>query len=537
MNSPTTVAQRLGRVLERLTRQSARPTRPPAFGSLLLGGLNESPRRRRRRIQSILTVFLLSVNVVGIALAFLLIVVAFPEPSVFSDVPWWVPFIVTPAYIVGALAAGTWWMHVRTLNDLRWAVDGQEPSRTDQRNTYLTPWRIAMAHLVLWGTGAALLSALFGWYNTDFIPRMAITVGFAGIVVATTSYLFAEFALRPVAAQALAAGPPPHRLAPGIMGRTLTVWLLGSGVPVLGIGLVALFALLLGNLTQRQLQIAVIISAAVSLLVGFLLMWILAWLTSTPVRVVQAALKRVEDGDLDTSVVVFDGTELGELQRGFNSMVAGLREREQVRDLFGRHVGREVAAAAEQKQPTLGGEERHVAVIFVDVVGSTGLVTTRGPQEVVELLNRFFSVIVDEVDRHHGMVNKFEGDACLAVFGAPVQIDNPEDEALAAARAIAVRMRREVPECPARIGVAAGQVVAGNVGAKERFEYTVIGEPVNEAARLSELARAEPSRALASATTLAAATEREQRFWRLGRPVRLRGYDDRLPIAALRGGS
>jgi hypothetical protein len=183
MNSTPTVAQRLGRVLERLTRQSARPTRPPAFGSLLLGGLNESPRRRRRRIQSILTVFLLSVNVVGIALAFLLIVVAFPEPSVFNDVPWWVPFIVTPAYIVGALAAGTWWMHVRTLNDLRWAVDGQEPSRTDQRNTYLTPWRIAMAHLVLWGTGAALLSALFGWYYTDFIPRMAITVGFAGIVV------------------------------------------------------------------------------------------------------------------------------------------------------------------------------------------------------------------------------------------------------------------------------------------------------------------------------------------------------------------
>ena len=76
-------------------------------------------------------------------------------------------------------------------------------------------------------------------------------------------------------------------------------------------------------------------------------MWILAWLTATPVRVVRAALKRVEDGDLDANLVVFDGTELGELQRGFNSMVDGLRERERVRDLFGRHVGREVAAAAE----------------------------------------------------------------------------------------------------------------------------------------------------------------------------------------------
>ena len=93
-----------------------------------------------------------------------------------------------------------------------------------------------------------------------------------------------------------------------------------------------------------------------------------------------------------------------------------------------------------------------------------------------------------------------------------------------------------MPECPARIGVAAGEVVAGNVGAKERFEYTVIGEPVNEAARLAELARSEPSRALASAATVAAASEREQRFWRLGKPVRLRGYDDRVQIASLVGG-
>jgi len=77
----------------------------------------------------------------------------------------------------------------------------------------------------------------------------------------------------------------------------------------------------------------------------------------------------------------------------------------------------------------------------------------------------------------------------------------------------------------------------GPTRAKERFEYTVIGEPVNEAARLSELARSEPSRALASATTVAAASEREQRFWRLGKPVRLRGYDERVQIASLIGGS
>lgn len=217
-------------------------------------------------------------------------------------------------------------------------------------------------------------------------------------------------------------------------------------------------------------------------------------------------------------------------------MVEGLREREQVRDLFGRHVGREVAAAAELHQPTLGGEERHVAVLFVDVVGSTRMVSSRPPMEVVELLNRFFAVIVEEVDRHSGLVNKFEGDAALAIFGAPGALTNPESNALAATRAVARRLKIEVPECPARIGVASGQVVAGNIGAKERFEYTVIGEPVNEAARLAELARSEPSRALASAATVAAASEREQRFWRLGRPVRLRGYEERVRIASLVGG-
>jgi adenylate cyclase len=120
-------------------------------------------------------------------------------------------------------------------------------------------------------------------------------------------------------------------------------------------------------------------------------------------------------------------------------------------------------------------------VIFVDIIGSTQLVTSRPAVEVVELLNRFFAVVVDEVDRHHGLVNKFEGDAVLAVFGVPVALENAEGEALAAARAMAERLRAEVPECDAGIGVAAARWWRATSG-PERFEYTVIGEPVNEAA-------------------------------------------------------
>jgi adenylate cyclase len=526
------LAQRLGRVLETVTRQSGRLPETPAYGSLLLGRVTESQARRRVRIQIILTVFILATNLIGIGVAIVLLAFALPSPSIFTDAPGWITFAVAPGYIAVALALGTYWITHRTVSALRWAIEEHSPTLDDERNTFLIPFWLAIGVLVLWGIGTALLTTLYGKINTLFIPIVGFSVGICGILVATACYLFTEFALRPVAAQALEAGRAPQRLAPGIMGRTLTVWLLSSGVPVLGIALIAFFALVLGNLSYTQLSVAVLIVSSATLIFGFVLMWILSWLTATPVRVVRAALKRVEQGDLRGDLVVFDGTELGELQRGFNAMVDGLRERERVRDLFGRHVGREVALAAERDKPKLGGEERHVAVVFIDIVGSTQLVTSQRPADVVALLNRFFAIVVEEVDRYHGLVNKFEGDASLAIFGAPNHLDCPEDEALAAARAIRDRMAAEMPELEAGIGVAAGQVVAGNVGAQERFEYTVIGEPVNEAARLCELAKSHPGGLLATADTIQGAGESEHARWSLGETVTLRGYDHPTQLAA-----
>ena len=525
MSADKTVAQRIGRVLEAVTRQSGRLQETPAYGSLLLGRVSESQRRRRIRIQIILTVLVVAANLIGIAVAALLVTVAIPEPSVFDDAPGWLTFGVVPAYVAIALVVGAFWITRRTVFALRWAIEGRKPGRIDERNTFLAPWRVAMVDLLLWGVGAVLSTTLYGLVNTMFIPRFLFAVSFCGVLVATGSYLLTEFALRPVAAQALEAGPPPRRLTAGMMGRTMMIWFLGSGVPVIGIALLATFQILMRNLTETQFAVGVLIVASATLIFGCVLMWILAWLTATPVRVVRAALRRVEQGDLRGDLVVFDGTELGELQRGFNAMVDGLRERERVRDLFGRHVGREVALAAERERPKLGGEERHVAVVFIDIVGSTQLVTSQPPAEVVALLNGFFAIVVEEVDRHCGLVNKFEGDASLAIFGAPNRLDCPEDEALAAARHIAERLRSEMPECQAGIGVAAGQVVAGNVGAKERFEYTVIGEPVNEAARLCELAKSHPGGLLATADAIDGANENERARWSLGETVTLRGYE------------
>lgn len=532
MMARKTVAQRLGRLLEIVTRQSGRLPDTPAYGSWLLGRVSESQHRRRVRIQVIMTVFVVTVNLIGIGVVMLLVTVAIPAPSIFTDAPLWITFAAMPAYVAIALALGTYWITRRTVLALRWAIEGRTPSGRDEHNTFLAPGRVAVVDLVLWGCGAALSTTLYGLADKMFIPRFLFVVSICGVLVATGSYLVAEFALRPVAAQALEAGHPPRRLTTGIMGRTMMVWALSSGVPVVGIALVAIFQLLMRNMTETQFAVGVMIISVATLVFGFVLMLTLAWLTATPVRVVRAALQRVERGDLRGDLVVFDGTELGELQRGFNSMVDGLRERERVRDLFGRHVGREVAAAAERERPKLGGEERHVGVVFVDIEGSTQLVTSRPPAEVVQLLNRFFAVIVDEVDRHSGLVNKFEGDAVLAVFGAPNHVERPEDMALGAGRSIARRLADEVPECPAGIGVTAGEVVAGNIGTKERFEYTVIGEPVNEAARLSELAKFEPGRLLASSDTVAGASQNERARWSLGKTITLRGHDQPTRLAA-----
>src|SRR5690606_3563522 len=159
---------------------------------------------------------------------------------------------VSPGYIALALGTGTFWVTRRIVNSLRWAIEERRPDRTNQHDTFAAPWRVARMVLVLWGVGAILLTTLYGLLDTNFVPRFLFAVRCPGIVVAAACYLITEFALRPVAAQALEAGAPPRRLTDGIMGRTMLVWLLGSGVPVMGIAVTAIFALALRNLTTTQ---------------------------------------------------------------------------------------------------------------------------------------------------------------------------------------------------------------------------------------------------------------------------------------------
>jgi len=144
------------------------------------------------------------------------------------------------------------------------------------------------------------------------------------------------------------------------------------------------------------------------------------------------------------------------------------------------------------------------------------------------MLNEFFTEVVGVVERNHGMINKFEGDAVLAIFGAPIPDPDGADHALATARELHLRFNRS--DIKVGIGVSAGAAVAGNIGDPSRYEYTVIGDPVNEAARLTEVAKLSGGVA-ASGVALSRADESESQKWRVVDSKVLRGRDNSTDIA------
>ncbi|MBJ8346589.1 adenylate/guanylate cyclase domain-containing protein [Antrihabitans sp. YC2-6] len=501
----------------------ARQRTQAPLGSPILGSHTQDPLQLRWRIQILGSALLLGANIFALAIA-IAVAVAIPGPILIDPKFNRVNFVLFPTYIaaialvclVGATLLGLRW--------LEWAIEGRRPTLREQLSALGLPWRITMVTAAAWTAGTAIYAYSIGEVDRSATPKAALTGAFVGSAATALTYLLAEFIFRPIAARAMEHGDPRQIRYAGVTRRMILVWLLGSALPATALIIIAVFYFT-RPVDATQLASTMVVLGGIILVFGVLLTTLGAQATVSPIKSVIQGMRAIESDEEDAHVVVYDGTELGELQAGFNRMADGLRERERIRELFGRHVGREVAEAAMRQNPELGGEERSVAVFFIDIVGSTSLAFTRPPKEVVALLNRFFDVVVDEVDRNGGLINKFEGDAALAIFGAPVDLVDAAGQALTAARTIRRRLIAELPECEAAIGVAFGIAVAGNIGARKRFEYTVIGDPINEAARLCELAKTVPSMLLASGPTLEDANPAEATFWRHGDCVTLRGRD------------
>lgn len=462
-------------------------------------------------------------NVIGAGLLFAeyLFVLPLPPEAMKADV-------TRDNIILGIICTVISWIVLgidgapRAHRALGWTVRGTDPTPEERALTLGLPWFLFKMQAVLWSLSTVAFLVLDLPVSTSFGLLAAGAVFSGGLATATTSFLLLTRLLRPSTARVLEVHPPEPGTTAGVGDRAVFIWALTTGVPLLGLVLLVGFSPYSGASLQR-LSISGFVVGSVVLCSGLFATLLFAKSIGEPLCDLTTALAEVERGDLTVQVAVDDNGEIGQMQAGLNRMVAAMREREQLRDLFGRHVGEDVARQAMEHGVELGGEELEAAALFVDVIGSTTFAATRAPADVVAALNRFFEVVVDVVATHGGLVNKFEGDAALCIFGAPLVLDDPAASALRAAREMSARLKAEVPDLDAGIGVSQGLVIAGNIGATHRLEYTVIGDPVNEAARLTEEAKEHPERVVASQRILDRADSGESARWRLLEPLLLRG--------------
>lgn len=409
-------------------------------------------------------------------------------------------------------------------------------------------WPLIGATLV--GAAGLVMAVLFSVLYGD--PGNFVGIAVGGAVTTTIVYFGTDLVWREQVPAFLPDGnlSAVRAFRPWVRRRLLLAFVLIGGItPVLLVILsqVRTRALLdsenpeaiLDNLILVQLFIL-----AVGLAAGLITAILVARAIVGPLRALQEAMGRVEANELDTRIVVSTNDELGYLGERFNSMTEGLRQGERLRELFGLYVSPEVARAAVETGAGLGGTQVECSVLFSDIRDFTTLSERMPPARLVGLINRYMTAMVAVVVEHGGMVTRFGGDSVLAVFGTPLNpmpdhADRAVKTAFGMRRALAAFNREEtvaaLPRLEAGIGIATGPVIAGNIGGRERIEYTVMGDAVNLASRLEDrtkdtgfpiLLSDETYRALDGAPALDATTLTE---------VRIKGKQHPLTVHALSG--
>ncbi len=364
-----------------------------------------------------------------------------------------------------------------------WATAVGLPQEVIRRDLKLPVWIVALP-----GSIAGVI--ILGLSPLAFAPLFAgslIAIGYAGIL----HYLAVETGMRPVLVDINRAIPP--RLRTG--SRTLPLrFKLMAALPMINI-ITGLVAAALSSADSApgggaSLGLDVLIAIGVAFTISFELSVLLTKSILRPIEDLGKGIEAVRRGDYETAVPVTTADELGELSAGFNQMVRGLAEREKIREAFGTYLDREVADYILSEGFSPEGVEMEVSLLFCDVRNFTAFADDAAAPEVVARLNELFESLVPVIARHGGHVDKFIGDGLLAVFGAPEPYPDHADRA--------VRAAVEMAECANHgdkgllrvgIGVNSGAVVAGSIGGGGRLDFSVIGDPVNVAARVEAATR------------------------------------------------
>jgi len=451
-----------------------------------------------------LAIFGVTSNLIGASGVFFFLLYLAPttltEPQIEQIADLWPLFF---GYMAVTLPIGYLLIQRRPIRPVaEWLRSGEPAGVEIQERVLRYPRTWALGTAVPWTGGALLTAWIVATIDVSVAATIFLGILAGGLTSVSLQYLVVELIMRPVAARALAGGPPPEAGSAGVGARSAMAWVFGSGVPMLGIVAFGVGDLAGAEFDSGEVAVASLVLAGIGILNGAIATMIAARSVVDPLASMRRALERVERGEVGTQVAVDDGSEVGLLEAGFNRMTRGLAEREKLRDAFGAYVDPTLAERVLEEGTDLEGDQVELSLLFMDVRGFTGFSERVGPQEVVASLNSLYERVVPIVTGCGGHANKFIGDGLLAVFGAPVRLEGHADHAVAAALEIgALNESRHFSGLRVGVGVNSGEVVAGTIGGGGRLDFTVIGDAVNTAARVESATRETGDDVLITAAT------------------------------------
>ena len=379
-----------------------------------------------------------------------------------------------------------------------------------RRRALLLPAFFALVSFAGWAAASLIWGVLWPLLVGEFTPSRAVRQMFgmcfvSAPIVAATVFLSIERLWRRELPRLFPAGDLGAVRVPRLLVRTrmVVVFLLVGLVPMAVLSVAALTRAnaLLGADAEtaegivRNLIVVVVVLAAGGFLVSIRLARYVAGSVAEPLREVQAAMAEVARGGFAARCAVVSNDEIGAVAEGFNRMVEGLRERESIRETFGKYVSPEVRDEILAGRASLDGGTREVTILFCDLRDFTPWVESTPAAEVVADLNAYFTEMDAAIRAHGGLVLQFIGDEIEAVFGAPVADPRHPESAVRAALDMRARLtawnagRLAAGKVVLRhgIGIHTGTVIAGNIGSSERVSYALVGDAVNLTSRIQAL--------------------------------------------------
>jgi len=415
--------------------------------------------------------------------------------------------VFTALIALGRLVARRWTMSVVRVTG---ALPDDPAHATVRRRAVQLPGFLALLSLAGWVMAALVWSFVWPAVMGRFGLPSALRQGFGMAVIAgPTVALFVFLASERIWRERLPILFPRGDLAATgarnwrVRTRMLAVFLFASITPLLVMS-VATSVRVRGIRTASHDQVISILQnlmlmQGALLVTGVVLAVVLARYladsVSAPLRELESAMGQVAQGDLQAHCPVVSNDEIGAVTAGFNQMVTGLRERESIRETFGRYVSPQIRDEILSGRVGLAGDQREVTILFADLRGFTTWAEASPAAEVVEGLNAYFTEMELAIRAHDGLVLQFIGDEIEAVFGAPLSDTLHADHAVAAAMEMQRRLeawnqtreRLGLRTLRHGIGIHSGKVVAGNIGSADRMSYTLVGDAVNVASRIESL--------------------------------------------------